>query len=302
MPPLNPLHVFDVAARSASFTDAANQLSVTQAAVSRQIGTLEDYLGVKLFSRDQRALTLTAEGRRLHREISPAFDAIGLATSEILRKRDPNVVTIQTYPTVIAQKLLPHLGNLLGSDKQLEPHFLSAVRPDEFSLEHADIIIRLGPEMVPNVRGFEFAQDVILPAASPSLLKTSQATLKALVCDYPLIESKFRHSDWADWAQANNVDLDGARRLHFESSLLAYQAARDGVGICIAQEFLIEDDVARNVLVPLAGERLRRDAFYWCLVSPRRRHTRQLTITLDWLESLKANDDSRGRERVTSIA
>ena len=301
MPPLNPLHVFDVTARSVSFTDAANQLSVTQAAVSRQISTLEDYLGVKLFSRDQRALTLTAEGRRLHREISPAFDAIGLATSEILRKRDPNVVTIQTYPTVIAQKLLPHLSKLLATDKQLELHFSSAVRPDEFSLEHADILIRLGQEMVPNVRGFEFAQDVILPAASPALLKSSPA-LTSLIADYPLIESKFRHSDWSDWAQANGVDLDRARRLHFESSLLAYQAARDGVGICIAQEFLIEDDVARKVLVPLSDQRLRRDAFYWCLVSPRRRHTRQLTITLDWLESLKASDDRGGRERVSSIA
>jgi LysR family transcriptional regulator, glycine cleavage system transcriptional activator len=298
MPPLNPLHVFDVAARSISFTDAANQLSVTQAAVSRQISTLEDYLGVKLFARDARALTLTAEGRRLHREISPAFDAIGLATSEILRKRDPNVVTIQTYPTVIAQKLLPHLGKLLESDKRLELHFSSAVRPDEFSLEHADIVIRLGPEMTPNLRGFEFAQDVILPAVSPMLLDRSQSAFSDLVADYPLIESKFRHSDWLDWAQASKVDIDGARRLHFESSLLAYQAARDGVGICIAQAFLIEDDVAHNALVALTDQRLRRDSFYWCLVSPRRRHNRQLTITLDWLESLKATGDGLGPERI----
>jgi LysR family glycine cleavage system transcriptional activator len=81
---------------------------------------LEGFLGIKLFDREQRALTLTADGRRLHREIGPAFEAIGIATREILRKRDPNVVTIQTYPTIIAEKLLPHLGSLLNSSKKLE--------------------------------------------------------------------------------------------------------------------------------------------------------------------------------------
>src|SRR5712664_2773093 len=116
MPPLNPLRVFDVAARSTSFTDAANQLSVTQAAVSRQISTLEGFFGIKLFDREQRVLTLTPEGRKLHREIGPALETIGIATAAVLQKRDSNIVSIQAYPSIIAQKLIPGLRDFASKN------------------------------------------------------------------------------------------------------------------------------------------------------------------------------------------
>src|SRR5258708_28398801 len=82
-PPLNPLHVFYVAARCSSFTEAAEELSVTQAAVSRQINVLENYFDVRLFDRRQRTLTLTPEGRRLHRDVAPAFERSEEHTSEL---------------------------------------------------------------------------------------------------------------------------------------------------------------------------------------------------------------------------
>src|SRR5258708_7764436 len=112
--PLNPLRVFWVVGRSTSFTDAAQELLVTQAAVSRQIGVLEDYFGTKLFDRDLRVLTLTPAGRRLHREIGPAFEAITWATSEMLQKQNANAVTLQTYPTFGSLWLIPKVAALLG--------------------------------------------------------------------------------------------------------------------------------------------------------------------------------------------
>jgi LysR family glycine cleavage system transcriptional activator len=289
LPPLNPLHVFDVAARSASFTEAADELSVTQAAVSRQISTLENYFGVKLFDRKQRALTLTPEGRRLHREIARAFETIAIATAEILRKRDPNVVTIQTYPTVIAQKLLPNFQAFVERHRKIEVHFLSAVRPEEFSLEQADIIIRLAPEKPADLKGFRFAQDVILPAAAATLVSTARAKPIDLLDELPLVVTKFRSSDWTEWATAADVSLANARYVYFESSSFAYQAARLGAGICMAQEFLISDDVAGGRLAPLSDKRLRRPSYYWCLLSPRRRMSRQFVVVLDWLKELKAS-------------
>ena len=289
MPPLNPLRVFDVAARSTSFTEAAAELRVTQAAVSRQISALEAFYGVKLFDRDERSLTLTADGRRLHRHVGSAFDAIGVATAELLRKRDPNVVSVQTYPSVIAQKLIPKLGTFLKENAMLEVHFLHAVRPDEFSLEEADIVIRLGTEMPNGARGFRFAQDVIRPAAATRLVKEEGSDTKHLLAQRPLIMTKFRHSDWTEWAQAAGIDLSHSRFVHFESSLLAYQAAHAGSGVCIAQEFLISDDITSKRLAFVSEQRLERDNFYWCLVSPRRVMNRPLKATLDWLESLRAD-------------
>ena len=282
MPPLNPLRVFDVAARSTSFTEAAVELRVTQAAVSRQISALEAFYGVKLFDRDERSLTLTADGRRLHRHVGSAFDAIGMGTAELLRKRDPNVVTVQTYPSLIAQKLIPKLGSLLKENAMLELHFLHAVRPDEFTLEEADI--------VPNgARGFKFAQDVIRPAAAPRLVREEGSDTKRLLAQRPLIMTKFRHSDWTEWAQAAGIELGHSRFVHFESSLLAYQAAHAGSGVCIAQEFLVLDDITSKRLEFVSELRLERDSFYWCLVSPRRAMNRPLKATFDWLDSLRTD-------------
>lgn len=286
MPPLNPLRVFDVAARSCSFTEAAGRLCVSQAAVSRQIGTLEGFLDVRLFDRNDRSLTLTSEGRRLHRSIGPAFDAIGAATAEILRKRDPNVVTIQTYPTVIVQKFLPRLPQLLDANRKLEIHFSQAVRPEEFSFDHADIIVRLELDLPPDIRGFRFARDVIVPAASPDLMVDAERACGGVFNERPLLTAKFRHSDWPDWAQAANVDLRQSRFVHFESSLLAYQAAYVGGGVCMAQEFLISEDLASGRLKLASETRLKREAFYCCLVSRRRVVSRPLKATLDWLETM----------------
>src|SRR5262245_30236150 len=91
MPPLNPLRTFEAAARRGSFTDAALELNVTQAAVSRQISVLEQFFQLKLFVREARSIRLTQVGQRLFDEIRPAFEILGWTTYNILRKRDGNV-------------------------------------------------------------------------------------------------------------------------------------------------------------------------------------------------------------------
>jgi LysR family transcriptional regulator, glycine cleavage system transcriptional activator len=287
LPPLNPLRIFYVAARSASFTEAARQLSVTQAAVSRQIGTLEDFFAVKLFDRDHRALTLTSAGRHLYREVGPAFDAIIAATTDTLRYRNPDIVFVQSYPTLIARKLLPNLTRLVTAQPRLEVNFVNAVRPDEFSLDRTDIMVRLFDTMPNGLRGFLFAQDVIAPAAAPSLIEKAHNDLGRVLESAPLLATKYRHSDWTDWASLVGLDLNRRRFHHFDSSDLAYQAALNGVGICMAQCFLVANDIAAGRLRYVSKKNLARQSSYWAVMSPRKRITRQLKSTLDWLEGLK---------------
>ncbi len=291
IPPLNPLRVFDAAAQSSSFTEAAEELMVTQAAVSRQISTLEGYFGCKLFDREQRSLTLTPEGRRLHREIGPAFEMIAQVTGEILHKKDPNTVTIQAYPTVIAQRLLPRLDELLGAHQGMEVNFVNGIRPSEFSFDLADIVICYYQEEPDDVeeRDFKLAYDRIKPAATPELVDRFGGSKKALE-QAPLIMTKFRHSDWLDWSDQVGLDIQGRKRLNFDSSLLGYQAALSSVGICIAQEFILGDDLAAGKMVALSETAFTRDSYYWCRVSPRRKTNRPLKVTLDWLESMQTDE------------
>jgi LysR family glycine cleavage system transcriptional activator len=143
---------------------------------------------------------------------------------------------------------------------------------------------------MPNgARGFKFAQDVIRPAAAPRLVRQARTNTGDLLAQRPLIMTKFRHSDWTEWAQSAGIELGRSRLIHFESSLLAYQAAHAGSGICMAQEFLVSDDIANERLEFVSERRLERQNFYWCLVSPRRVMNRPLKAVLDWLENLAAD-------------
>lgn len=286
MPPLNPLRVFDVAARSASFTEAALELSVTQTAVSRQISVLEGYFGIKLFDRDQRTLTLTPEGKRLHREIAPAFEAIGWAASEIHRQSDRNIVTIQTYPTLTAQLLLGRLPGFLEQNPGLSVNFATAVKPADFSIEDSDIVIRVGPILPDGLEGFSIAGDEVAPAVSPALFERSGNDPERLLAENRLLVAKYRYSDWTEWAQAADVDIKSARIMNFDSSHLSYRAAAEGVGICAGQLFLIADDLAAGRLVLPFDTTLSRPLHYWCIWSSHKRMTKQIRTTLDWLKGL----------------
>lgn len=290
MPPLNPLRVFDVTARCDSFTEAAEELLVTQAAVSRQISVLEDYFNIKLFERDPRSLKLTAEGRRLHRETGPAFEMIGWATHEILRKRDGNIVTIQTYPTLTALLLLPQLTEFLDENRGISLNFPNGVRPRDFVDESADIFIRLGAELSPGRTGFKLAGDHVAPAVCPEVFTKCGSDPEKLISEYPLLMSKYRQSDWSDWAKMANLDIQNARFTNFDSSHLAYYAAQEGLGVCVGQLFLIEKEIEAGRLILPFKDTLNRPLAYWCEWSENRHVTAQMQKTISWLKALREKD------------
>ena len=294
--PLNPLRVFWVVGRSTSFTDAAQELLVTQAAVSRQIGVLEDYFGTKLFDRDLRVLTLTPAGRRLHREIGPAFEAITWATSEMLQKQNANAVTLQTYPTFGSLWLIPKVAALLGQEPKFVLNIKSAIRPADYNFDAADLCIRIVPQLPSDADGFRICGDRIAPVCIPSLrteMQSPESVLKAA----RLITTKYRHSDWTDWARAANFDMRGALFMNCDSSLLAYQAALAGAGIAMAQLELIESYLASRVLVAPFGPALERDHAYWCIWPKQRRLTKPARLFVDWLRAQVPDGTPQRRAR-----
>ncbi len=286
LPPLNPLRVFEVAARSESFTEAAVELSVTQAAVSRQISVLENFFDVKLFDRDQRQLTLTADGKRLYREVAPAFEAIGWASEDLLRRRDSFSVTIQAYPTVTALKLIPNVKSLMKGAKPPQLNFRSAVRPDEFTPNEVDIVIRVTQALPAGFKGFKLAQDEITPAMRPDMIKKKSSDPEDVLSGLTLLASKYRHSDWGDWAKEAEVDIRENTVVSLDSSQLTYAAAREGIGVCMAQPYLIECDIKSGSLVLPFKCRIQRNLAYWCMWSEHRRIDRPFKETVEWIRGL----------------
>ena len=284
-PPLNPLHVFYVAARCSSFTEAAEELSVTQAAVSRQINVLENYFDVRLFDRRQRTLTLTPEGRRLHRDVAPAFEMIGWAAAELLRKRIASTVTIQTYPTLAAKWLLPRLRPFLDSHEAVIVNVKTAIRPTDFSTEEADVLIRFGSAPAEEFDGFPLLYDRVTPVCTAALFEHYSRDTDLLLSRARLISSKYRASDWTDWARCAGVDIREARVMTVDNSHLAHQAIVEGIGVGAAQLAFFKIDAANGHLISPFEQIMERDLQYWCMWPKFRRRTPALRMLTDWLRS-----------------
>jgi len=251
IPPLNPLHVFAVVAQVGNFTRAAQELRVTQSAVSRQIATLEAYLGLKLFSRQRQGIELTAVGARFFEEIGPAFETIAVATERLRLSRSREALRLEVYPTFAAKWLIPRLARFSTLHPQIEIKLSTGIKPANFAAQNVDLAIQLAkPGQIVDEHQLLF-HDVMQPVCSPAYLNEHRIEQLDDLAGARFLHSRYRRNDWRDWLGAfGRSDLWGGG-VEFPSSLLTYQAAVEGMGIAIGQTGLLSDDIKAGVLVPL---------------------------------------------------
>lgn len=282
MPPLNPLRVFEVAARLGAFNKAAAELGVTQSAVSRQIATLEHYLKVPLFRRLRQGACLTAEGEAYLRRIAPAFAAIAAATEETLDKGSAKPLRVRAYTSFIAKWLIRRLPQFHAANRGCDVRLVNAVAPVDFAREDVDFSIQLGRGNWPGTQSRLLFADVIQPVCSPRLrhdLHTPDDLHR-----FQLLHAHYRHSDWPDWLAAiGRPDLAVLPGTVFPSSVLTYEAAVQGHGVAIGQVRLLEHDFAAGTLVPLFARPLERQLAYYLVWPGDRELGRKARVFADWL-------------------
>lgn len=284
LPPLNPMRTFEVAARNPTFTAAANELGVTQAAVSRQIGVLEGFFGVPLFERDVRSIKLTPIGRRLHKEISSAFEIIRGATEQVFNEGNKRSVRIQTYPTFAARWLMPRMAVFIADHPDIQLQVDTAIKPAEFARHETDIAILFGNGTWPGVRGYPLFRDEIEPVCSPHLIKSTALRTPADLRKVVLLCSKYRMRDWHDWlAGVDWQDVDAFKWHMFQSSLLTCQAAIEGLGVAMGQVRLLHQEFESGALVRPFRRPLARDLHYWIVWPTARRLSPSAKLFADWL-------------------
>ena len=268
LPPLNALRAFEAAARHLSFTLGARELHVTQAAVSHQVRSLEEHLGLKLFRRGSRALALTEEGQALFPAVREALDRLADAT-ERLRASDVHcTLTVSVLPSFAARWLVPRLGRF----REAYPEIDVRVAPDpdlvDFARDHVDVGIRYGSGSYPGLRSDRLLDEEVFPVCSPKLLDGL----------YPLHEpADLRHQtllhddtrgDWRTWLlAAGATDVDPTRGpIFFDSSMLV-QAAVESQGVALARRVLAEQDLEAGRLVRVFERPLPAEFAYY-LVCP----------------------------------
>jgi len=288
MPPLNALRAFVSTARLLSATKAAAELHVTLGAVSHQLRALEEFLGIELFIRGHRQLSLTEQGEQYFQAVSSAFEAIRVATGTLKHPHSKNLLRVRAYTTFSLRWLIPRLSSFYAENSSVELVLSTSNDPVDFNRDRIDFAIRLGDRNWPGAIARKLIPNILTPVCSPALLARGPAVKRPQdLARHVLLQSTWpeRRDDWFGWLSAEGIDrVDDFSFLYFESSALSYQAAIEGQGFVMAQLALIEDDLAAGRLVRPFDTVLDKGRFTYYLIYPEHvRMTRQMKSFHDWL-------------------
>jgi LysR family transcriptional regulator, glycine cleavage system transcriptional activator len=251
LPPLNALRAFEVAARMGNFTKAAKSLNVSQGAVSRHIAQLEAFLGLRLFVRGQRDVSLTPEGVEYAHAVREAFDRIEFATQAGRRDPQNRVVRIRLFPTVAMKWLVGRLSRFHARHPTVNVQVTIANALVDMGAEEVDFTIQIPAIPKPGIRYDTMFPIELLPVCSPTQFDGPPGLADPHdLLDRTLLHSMKRPHDWRTWFNAAEVAPSRIREgLTFGNSSLAYQAAIDGLGVAMAHVELVQDDLASGRLV-----------------------------------------------------
>jgi len=286
LPPLNALRVFEAAARHLSFKEAANELSITQAAVSHQVKSLEEYLGVELFRRSGRGVQLTEAARAAMPRLREGFDALAAAVEQIRERGEETDLAITAPPVFTARWLMPRLADfskrnpkievrVVGSSKMVDAGALdTAVMAGTLDLrdDTSGVEIHLGLGEYPGYRSDRLFGVTMVVVASPELgssLKKPEDLAQSMLLHDDAMDLVAHGNAWQKWLEAAGVAerVDAAHGPHFSSNILSLEAASQKLGVALALRPLVNADIASGRLVaPFATEMKPVGAYY--LVCP----------------------------------
>lgn len=285
LPPLNPLRTFEVAARLRSLTRAADELHVSQVAVSRQVKVLEDYLGVALFTRLHRGIELTQEGAELYEGVKQAFQDIEKATKKVSRRNQRDTLSIQSYTTFSQRWLIPRLANFHKKNPLLEVKLSSSLKPVDFSMQNVDAAIRSGHGDWPGLHAEKLVDIELVPIVSASLWTTEKLE-KDDISRVRLLHSTARPDDWKTWIEASGHQADPEMGIKFDTSALAYEAASMDIGCAIAIKVFVERQLQDGSFVALSDFICKTGEAYYLTWPKDARPSDALLKFLEWMRGM----------------
>ncbi|MFO6422899.1 transcriptional regulator GcvA [Motilimonas sp. KMU-193] len=292
LPPLKALKTFESAARHLSFTRAAQELFVTQAAVSHQIKALEDYLGLKLFQRRNRALLLTEEGQSYFLDLKEIFANLNHATEKLLARTATGALTVSLQPSFAIQWLVPRLVKFSEQYPEIDVR-IKAVDADEGLLrDGVDLAIYYGKGNWPNLRCHKLHTEYILPMCSPDLLKGP----KKLESPQDLSRHTLLHDtsrkDWKTWMKKVGVNATNVNQGPiFSHSSMVLQAAIHGQGIALGHNVLAKPELDAGRLVCPFNEVLESKKCHYLVCEESQAELGKIAAFRDWMIKLVEQEE-----------
>ncbi|HEX7558936.1 MAG TPA: transcriptional regulator GcvA [Usitatibacter sp.] len=284
LPPLSALRPFEAAARHESFSRAAGELHLTHGAVSRQVRALEQHVGIELFSRHGKRVTLTPEGRAFAERIRNALQEIAQAADALAsRKRDPRL-TVSVLPSFASRWLMPRLIRFMDAHPKIEVNVLATNALADFTHDGVDVAIRFGRGPWPSLACERFLDDEYFPVASPRLNRGKLPKDPAELLRLRIMREDRNY--WELWFEAAGVPLASPLEgPSFNDSTYALQAAARGEGVALARRSIVGEDLERGTLKRLFRIAVPSRESYW-FVSPRERaHSPKVKAFRDWVKA-----------------
>jgi LysR family transcriptional regulator, glycine cleavage system transcriptional activator len=293
LPPLNALRAFEAAARHQSFKDAAEELAVSQSAVSHQVKALEDYLSTTLFTRKTRAVELTRKGKMLYPTLRNAFDSIWEGTQMLLEETSMSVLTLHVYSTFTMRWLLPRLPRFQEAHPNIQVRLHTSQADVNFAQEDIDAAIMVGQPTNSNLH-YEFLFDCeLFPVCSPGYLeKNGPIDAPKDLAHHPILQVYPSAGDWYVWLEGNEISgIAPDSGLQLESYDVALSSAVQGIGIALGQQPYLNNELETGDLIELFPElRLLNPNRWYLAYRSEKRHTAKLEALSTWLTTEVQND------------
>ncbi|QUM77979.1 transcriptional regulator GcvA [Moritella sp. 24] len=287
LPPLNSLRVFEAAARHSSFTRASEELYVTQAAVSHQIKALEEYLGIKLFRRQNRALFLTEEGQSYFLDIKDTFTSLVDATERLLARGAKGSLTVSLQPSFAIQWLVPRLSLFSELYPDIDVR-IKAVDMDDGSLtDDVDVAIYYGRGKWKDLHAQKLHTEYLVPVCSPRLLNGAKPLKTPGDLKLHTLLHDTSRRDWSAWfKQANITDVNVNQGPIFSHTSMVLQAAVHGQGVALGHSVLAQPEIDAGRLVRPFNEVLVSKNAYYVVCREEQDELGKIVAFRDWMLSL----------------
>lgn len=291
LPPLNSLRAFEAVARHLSVVKAAEELFVTHSAVSQQVKLLEDYLGMTLLDRRGGKIRVLEHATSYAAELTLAFNTMRFATEQLQSKENDHILTINLLSTFAMRWLIPRLQEFQTEFPDIEIRLSTPTHVVDFNAESIDLAIYYGDGNWPELHVDFLFDEYLVPVCSPELAKQIKTMpIASALQHYKLlyVDAEERKNAWAVWlAAANLQEPRSANQMHFQSSVQALAAAMNGLGIAIAPEGFITEDLANKRLVIPFKTRVKAPASFYLVCPARYLQRKKIKAFRNWI--LKQN-------------
>ncbi|OZG71013.1 transcriptional regulator [Hahella sp. CCB-MM4] len=302
LPPLHALKAFEATARRQSFSLAAEELNVTQGAISKQIKVLEDWYGAPLLQRTTKQLKLTEEGRTLSEHLTPMLDELSFISMNIL-ERHQNLLRLLVNPTLAVRWLFPRLGALQKlmpvTQLRITTKWTPAEKRSDLEMENFDIVMQCArrQEDDPNL----LREEQLIPACTPALLAQYNHDWRQVIRNSTLLHPTEDFEDWQRWLKQYPVDgADPESGLTFDTLDMPITLAVQGHGVALADPFFIMNEL-ENGLLTIPRNHLPDSGWGYYMVTPANPRRREMIdIVYDWMHEEIKKDMRRVQAMVTS--